>query len=73
VLQQILKVFLAVEQVLLQLCVLVSVVLIDFVDLCAVSTHFGQLFGALSNGLIQFFYVDEGILMTALSSAYFSF
>lgn len=73
VFQQVLEVFLAVEQVLLQLGVLVSVVLVDFVDLRAVSTHFGQFFGTFSDGLIQFFYVEEGILMTALSYAYFSF
>jgi hypothetical protein len=73
VLDQIVQMFLAEEQILLQLAIGHREVLVYSVDLAALEFDLGQLLAAVDDGLVELFWIGGGVLMMALSSLDFSF
>lgn len=71
-LHQIVKMLLAIYEILLQSCVSKSVLFVYLAEMTAVSFDLRKLFAFLGNSLLDFFWIREYILMTELKSLYLS-
>lgn len=73
VLEQVLQMFLAEGEVLLEAGVLVDEVGVDAADFVAFGAGLREILGAVGDGLLHLFCMGDELLMMLLSSLYFSF